>query len=122
MELGTLLRRLETECDAGAALESLGDMVLYCRVESMARRYGEAPGEYVANAARRFSATADDESWIGVVGAAGRSRDPARAVLQRMLEWALHRDAEESEEPCDLGGDGHDVQREARGIAAPEGT
>ena len=55
MQLGTLMDRLEFEDDAAAALEALGDIVLFAEVQAMGERYDECPGEYVANAARRFA-------------------------------------------------------------------
>ncbi|MCP8939567.1 hypothetical protein NK718_13655 [Alsobacter sp. SYSU M60028] len=97
MQLGTLISRLEDETDAAMALEALGDVVLLGEVLRTGELYDETPGEYVANAARRFAAMAGDEDWLGLMNALERADDPARAVLDRMLRWSLTRDAAEQE-------------------------
>lgn len=94
MHLGTLMDRLAFEGDAAAALEALGDIVLFSQVQAMGERYEETPGEYVANAARRFAQLGSDEDWLGLMTVMERSEDPARAALERMLRWSLERDAE----------------------------
>ncbi|MBN9260323.1 MAG: hypothetical protein J0I57_13985 [Hyphomicrobium sp.] len=93
MQLGTLMDHLAFEEDAAAALEALGDIVLFSNVQTMGERFEETPGEYVANAARRFAALGSDEEWLGLMAAMERSDDPARAALDRMLRWALKVDA-----------------------------
>lgn len=95
MELGSLMDRLTFEDNASAALEALGDIVLFAEVQAMGERYDENPGEYVANAARRFAALGGDEDWLNLMTAMERSDDPARAALDRILRWSLkHDDAE----------------------------
>jgi hypothetical protein len=96
MQLGTLIDRLSFEDDAAAALEALGDIILFTEVQAMGERYDESPGEYVANAARRFAAEGGDEDWLNLMTVMERSRDPAHAALERMLRWSLKRDAGEA--------------------------
>lgn len=96
MQLGTLMNHLAFEEDAAAALEAIGDLVLFASVQAMGKRFEETPGEYVANAARRFAALGSDEEWLGFMAAIERSDDPARAALDRMLRWALKVDAAET--------------------------
>jgi hypothetical protein len=103
MQLGTLMDHLSFEDDAAEALEALGDIVLYSKVQSMGERFAETPGEYVANAARRFASLGSDEDWLGLMAAMERGEDPARAALERMLQWALKVDAEGSASPPDAG-------------------
>jgi hypothetical protein len=111
MQLGELLSHLDDESHAAAALNALGDIVLYARVEAAGRDHDEQPGEYVTNAARRFAAVASDEEWLAVMNALERTDDPARAVLLRMLDWELTRDAAVNEpaspHACTCGGQGH---------------
>ena len=95
MQLGGLMNHLEFENDAAAALEALGDIVLYTEIQAMGERYDESPGIYVANAARRFAARAGDEDWLSLMAVMEGSQDPAKAALERMLRWALKVDAEE---------------------------
>ncbi len=108
MQLGTLMDHLAFEDDAAAALDALGDIVLFSEVQTTGERYGETPGEYVANAARRFAALGSDEDWMSLMTAMERSADPARAALERMLRWALKADAQKatpsSPSGCTCGG------------------
>jgi hypothetical protein len=95
MQLGGLIAVLEDEANAAAALETLGDLVLFAEVQAVGVRYNEAPGEYVSGAVGRFASGASDEDWLGLMNALERSDDPARAVLQYILRWALTQDATE---------------------------
>ncbi len=108
MQLGTLMERLAQEDDAAAALDALGDIVLFTEVQAMGECYEESPGAYVANAARRFAAMASDEDWLSLMTAMERSQRPAHAALERMLRWSLRCDAaEQSSQPtdqCSCGG------------------
>jgi hypothetical protein len=109
MQLGALLSRLEDEADAATALDALGDIVLFARVEAMGARHDEAPGAYVANGARRFAASASDEDWLGLMNAIERSEDPGSAVLRNIVVWSLERDAApigQSHAGCSCGGGG----------------
>lgn len=97
MQLGALLTRLSDEGDAAAALDALGDIVLLTRIREMGDQHDETPGEYVANASRRYAALAGDEDWLALMTAIERADDPARVVLGKMLRWALERDAAPAE-------------------------
>lgn len=103
MQLGTLMNHLEFEDDAAAALEALGDIVLFSEVQAMGDRYDECPGAYVANAARRFAAQGSDEDWLNLMTVMERSHDPAQAALERMLRWALKLDGEEGDPRSHVG-------------------
>jgi hypothetical protein len=95
MILGALLARLENEAEAAAAIEALGDIVLFQRVRDAGQRFDETPGEYVACAASRFAAAAQHEEWMGLIAAVERADDPGRAALGRIVAWALARDTED---------------------------
>lgn len=103
MQLGTLMDHLAFEEDAVAALGALGDIVLFAEVRTMGERYDESPGEYVANAARRFAALGSDEDWLNLMTVMERSQDPARAALERILRWALKADAAQASPPQHAG-------------------
>lgn len=92
MHLGNLIARLESDDDAAAALEALGNVVLFTRVCATAERFGETPGAYVGGAVRRFAAAASGEDWLDLVGALGRTPDPGRVALERILSWSIARD------------------------------
>jgi hypothetical protein len=99
MNLGLLMRHLENEADAATALAALGDMTLLAQVQDMGAHHDEAPGEYVANAARRFAGQASDEDWLALMTAMERADQPGRAALDRMIRWSLARDAAEQAGP-----------------------
>jgi hypothetical protein len=110
MQLGTLMDHLEFEDDAAAALEALGDIVLFAEIRTMGERYDESPGEYVANAARRFAQLGSDEDWLNLMTVMERSQNPAHAALERILRWSLKHDAAEATPQhtgqCSCGGSG----------------
>ena len=110
MQLGAILATLSDEDDAATALDALGDVVLLARVQEMGARHDETPGEYVANASRRYAALASDEDWLALMSAIERADDPGRAVLDRMMLWALQRDAapQAPEGGCSCGSGGCD--------------
>lgn len=93
MHLGTLIARLQHEDDAAMALEALGDIVLFTAVSEAGSRFQESPAAYVAGAVARFSDSAGDEDWVGLIGHIERAEDPGQAALVRMLQWALAHDA-----------------------------
>ncbi len=94
MNLGTLISRLEDESQGAAALEALGDIVLFSEVREMADAFGETIGGYVATSAGRFAAGAGDETWLSLIGAIERAPQPGQTALRRMLRWALDSDAQ----------------------------
>jgi hypothetical protein len=109
MHLGALISHLENERHAGAALQALGDLVLFARVQETGAEHDEEPGEYVANGARRFAARASDEDWLSLMTAMERAEDPGRAVLERIVRWSLNKDAVTAggrHEGCSCGGGG----------------
>ena len=93
MQLGALMRRLEDAADAAQAMDALGDVVLFSRVQAAGQRYDETPGAYLAGAARRFATLGSDDDWLALMTALERAEDPARAIIGTMLQWALDKDA-----------------------------
>jgi hypothetical protein len=108
MQLGSLLSYLESEENGGEALQALDDLPLFVRIGAMAATHDETPGEYVANASRRFAARAGDADWLAIMTAVEKADDPGRAVLHKMLVWALDGDARAAADPagCATGGCG----------------
>ncbi len=116
MLLGTILKRLGQEADAAEALAAMGDMVLLTEVQAMGELHDENAGRVcLRRATRRFAADASSEEWLALMTAVERGDDPARATLERMLRWALARDAAEARAGrrvghgcgCGHGGAGH---------------
>lgn len=103
MILGTLLARLENESDATNAIAALGDIVLFAEIAETGGRFDETPGQYLAGAASRFIAAAQDEEWLGLIAAVEQASDPGKAALTRIVRWALARDRENSAGSCGGG-------------------
>ena len=95
MLLGAILQRLQDEPGAATALQTLGDAALTSNLRDMGAHFDETPAEYAMNAARRYAAAASDDDWLALMTALERGDDPARICLDRMLRWALRRDAAE---------------------------
>ena len=80
MLLGSLLQDLDTSQSAEAALMALGNLVQFAEVERIGAVFGETPGRYVANAARRFTATASADDWTQLMSAITGADNPAAAA------------------------------------------
>lgn len=113
MNLGDMIASLEQEETGETMLAALADLVLFSRVRAMSEAYGESVGEYVATSARRFAASAGDETWLSMIGAMEQAAEPGQMALQRMLHWALDADAQSLAGPaakpahaCTCGGGG----------------
>ena len=108
MQLGSLLSSLDDETNAAAALDAIGDLVLYAEVLEAGACYDESLGQYVRAAVRRYASRASDEDWLALMTAVEKGDNPGRAVLQRILHWALAQDASEDAAPphsgCSCGG------------------
>jgi hypothetical protein len=89
MLLGTLLERLNDETFAHESVLNLGDLGLLLRVEQAAADEGLKLGEAVTQAVHRFTATADPDHWVQLMGAINQAEDPGSAALKQMLEVAL---------------------------------
>jgi DNA-binding LacI/PurR family transcriptional regulator len=99
MLLGDVLRDLQDETLAMAALAAMNDLVLLARVRNAARLLGETPGEYAANSVRGFADRAGDEDWLALTTAIQDSADSGQTCLAHMINWALQRDAAPQRHP-----------------------
>jgi hypothetical protein len=97
MLLGDMLADLGDETVAAETLMALGDLTLMVALDAAAQRAGETTASYAVRAVRRFADQADDDAWLGLMGALGRADDPAAACLGRMLAWSLRHDGEPAE-------------------------
>jgi hypothetical protein len=89
MMLGTLLDRLNDEAFAHESVLNLGDLGLLLRVEQVAADHGLKLGEAVTHAVHSFTANADADHWVQLMGAINQADDPGSAALKQMLEVAL---------------------------------
>ena len=110
MILGTLLDALEDEGYAAGALDAIGDVVLLAQLHAMRELHDETPGEYVANASRRFATRATDKDWLALMNAMERADRPGRAAIAHMVRWGVAADAADQEAafspPAEAPGDG----------------
>jgi len=105
MLLGDLLRQLQDETVATAALLATNDLRRLGQVQHAAEHYGESVGEYVANAVRGFADQGNDEDWLAMMTALESSSDAASTCLARMIDWSLLRDqAPTVQSGCNCGG------------------
>ena len=93
MLTGAILKDLQDEDAAAAALLSLGDIVLLAQVEAARLPHDEGVGEYVSGAAQRFAQLASDEDWLGLMTMLEKSQSPAASCLTTMVRWSIARDA-----------------------------
>ncbi len=88
MVLGDLLAKFDDETSAAEALLALGDLTLIAALRDFAATHGTEPGTVVSLAVRHYAAAASDEEWVTLIGALGRSPDPALAFVRRALALA----------------------------------
>ena len=92
MLLGAILKELQDEEAAAAALLSLCDIVLLAEVEAASLPHDEAVGEYVSGATQRFAQFASDEDWLRLMTLLEKSHAPAATCLTTMVRWSIARD------------------------------
>ncbi|MGO9432365.1 hypothetical protein [Rhodoblastus sp.] len=98
MILGDILRQFDDPSVVAAALMQFGDLGLLAQAETKAAAYGETLGEYASASVRLFSNEANDDEWVALMAAMGRTDDPGAACLRFMLEWANLREGQPA--PC----------------------
>jgi hypothetical protein len=89
MSLGDLIARLGDETTLVEMLSALDDRDLLNAVEQAAAAEELAPGTWAQEAVGRFAAMANDEQWLGLLGACRNTADPGNVALRYMLAAAL---------------------------------
>ncbi len=89
MLLGDLVARFDDEAFALESLLAIGDLALLARVEEAAAKEQLSAGEFAVRAGQLFSDNASDDDWVSLIGVMGRTDDPGRECLRKMLEFAL---------------------------------
>jgi hypothetical protein len=85
MLLGDVLAKFDDEAFASETVLRLGELSLLGRLREQAAAEDVSLGELARSAVRRFAAEADDEQWVSLLGAMGRTDDPGSVCLQRAL-------------------------------------
>lgn len=96
MLLGDILSRFDDPGFAAETVVGLGDLALVARIEKAAETQGSSFGEYVSSAMRLYALHAPDEEWITLMGALGRTDDPAGICMKRAFAFVLRHDCEHS--------------------------
>lgn len=91
MSLGELISRLGDETTLTEMLAALNDRDLLAAVEQAAAAEELPPGTWAQEAVGRFAASANDEHWLGLLGACRNNADPGSVALRYMLSAALAR-------------------------------
>ena len=107
MLLGDVIAALRDEAVARETLVGLDDLALMLRVEAAAAACDLGPGEFAADAVALFSSDASDEDWVSLIGAMGKTDDPGRVCLKRMLEFALRPQPAGHGQACGCGEAAH---------------
>ena len=81
MLLGDVLARFDDEAFAAETVLRVGDVGLLARMQKQAEAEGETLGSFARAAVQRFMATADDETWVSLIGALARTQDPGAVCL-----------------------------------------
>jgi len=89
MLLGDLIARFDDEALAAETLLSLEDLALTMRVRDACAQEGLTSGEFASMAVQKFSATANEEEWVTVIGLMARTKEPGLVLLRRSLIWML---------------------------------
>jgi hypothetical protein len=85
MTLGTTVAQLSDEAFVEQALAALDDIVLLARLRAGADKAHEPLGAFITALVGHFVLHANDEAWLSLITAANQARDPAAAILHRML-------------------------------------
>ncbi len=97
MLLGDLLARCRDEVYVSEMLLDMGHLPLIAAMKKAAAAEDMPLGAYAVEALGRYSALADDEEWLTMIGQIGRADDPARAFLLRAFAAVACRDGAATE-------------------------
>jgi len=92
MLLGDLIARFDDEGVAMEALIGLDDLALARRASDAAAREALDVGAFMSMAVRRYLNQAPPDEWTTLMGAMGRSADPASVLIRRALDFILNQD------------------------------
>lgn len=89
MTLGELLAAWQDDQTILDALIRLEDLALLARMKLAAEEEGSDLVDIVRQEVGRFVQSADDETWLMLMGRLGKAEDPAKVGLKLMLEFGL---------------------------------
>lgn len=87
--LGDIIGRIDDPIVAEQALMETGELALLSDVTHAARLLDLEVGRFIALAIRRFVERADDDAWLQLVGAMGKSEEPSNAAISAILRRAV---------------------------------
>jgi hypothetical protein len=91
MNLGEILARLNDRTEVYQFLAENGGVPLIVSLSQKADESGCDACDIVLRAVDDFTAKADDEAWVKLIGRLQDSASPAGACLTEMIAWSLAR-------------------------------
>ena len=87
--LGEILDRLGETSEIYQILAESGNIVLIARLNRKADETDGDPCALALRAVHDFTAKADAEAWVKLIGCVQDSQSPAGACLSEMITWSL---------------------------------
>jgi len=87
--LGEILDQLYDRAQVYQILAESGDLVLMSRPDQIAVETEADVREIALGAVRAFTASADAEAWVRLIGRIQDSQSPAGACLGEMITWSM---------------------------------
>ena len=89
--LGEIFARLQDRSEVFALLAVAGDITAIARLNSIADGSGHDPCDLVIDAVQAFTAKADEEAWVRLIGRIQNADSPGAACLSEIISWSLAR-------------------------------
>ena len=87
--LGEILDRLQDRAQIYEMLAESGNIPLIAELDRINNAADGDPCEFALRAVHAFTAKADDEAWVKLIGRIQNSTSPAGACLSEMIAWSL---------------------------------
>lgn len=87
--LSDIIARFGDPGVAESTLVEAGNLALLADVREAASQLDLETGDFMSLAVRRFMERADDDAWVQLVGAMGRSETPGLEVFSTILKRAV---------------------------------
>jgi len=89
--LGELLVRLQDRAELEEILAQSGDILALSRLDNLAMEMGSNACDAALEAVQSFTARADDEAWVKLIGRLQDAHQPAGACLSEIIAWSLRK-------------------------------
>lgn len=89
MTLGEVLAKLEDPSQLQEILLESGNIPLAAKLARAGHQSGDDPCLLALRAVNAFTAHADDEAWVRLIGRVQGSESPAGTCLSDMIAWSF---------------------------------